>query len=133
MIKKALSLALMASCLTPAALLAQPAQSPAPVAPEPFVRVAPAKAPNVVVILLDDVGFAASSVYGGPIRTPTLETLAQQGLRYTRFHTTGICSPTRASLLNGRNPHNSGVGAVMNSPDPRPGYSGFHQKDTGMP
>ncbi len=99
-------------------------------APEPLQRVAPKGAPNVVVILLDDVGFGASEVFGGPVRTPTLSALSSQGLRYTRFHTTGICSPTRASLLTGRNPHNTGIGAVMNTPDPRPGYNGFHTKDT---
>lgn len=91
---------------------------------------APAGAPNVVVVLLDDVGFAASSVFGGPVQMPTLESLAHEGLRYNRFHTTGICSPTRASLLTGRNPHNAGIGAVENTVDPRPGYSGFHTKDT---
>lgn len=91
---------------------------------------APAGAPNVVVVLLDDVGFAASSVFGGPVQTPTLEAMARDGLRYNRFHTTAICSPTRASLLTGRNPHNAGIGAVENTVDPRPGYSGFHTKDT---
>jgi arylsulfatase len=84
----------------------------------------------VIIILLDDVGYAASSAFGGPVRTPTLSALSEQGLRYTRFHTTGICSPTRSSLLTGRNPHNTGIGAVMNTPDPRPGYNGFHTKDT---
>lgn len=91
---------------------------------------APAKAPNVVVILLDDVGFGAASTFGGPIGTPALDALATDGLRYNRFHTTAICSPTRASLLTGRNPHNTGIGAVENSSDERPGYSGFHTKDT---
>ena len=69
--------------------------------PEP-VR-APAGAPNVVWILLDDVGFGAASVFGGGVSTPTLERLAEQGLRYTNFHTTAICAPTRAALLTGRN------------------------------
>lgn len=95
-----------------------------------LVRAAPAAAPNVVIVLLDDVGFAASSVFGGPVQTPALSQLANRGLRYNRFHTTAICSPTRSSLLTGRNPHNTGIGAVMNTPDPRPGYNGFHTKDT---
>lgn len=69
--------------------------------PEPVK--APAGAPNVVWILLDDVGFGASSAFGGSISTPVLEQLAQQGLRYTNFHTTGICAPTRAALLTGKN------------------------------
>src|ERR1044071_6799192 len=63
----------------------------------------PAQAPNVLVILLDDVGFGASSAFGGPIHTPTAERLAAGGLRFTRFHTTAICSPTRAALISGRN------------------------------
>ena len=61
----------------------------------------PVGAPNVLVILLDDVGFGASSAFGGPCHTPTAERLAAQGLKYTRFHTTAICSPTRAALLSG--------------------------------
>lgn len=128
MYKKLLRLALLASSITAVPAFAQPNASAS--VPEPFQRVAPANAPNVVVILLDDVGFAASSAFGGPIPTPALQSLANQGLRYTRFHTTAICSPTRSSLLTGRNPHNTGIGAVMNTPDPRPGYSGFHRKYT---
>lgn len=93
-------------------------------------RAAPAGAPNVVIVLLDDVGFGAASTFGGPAATPTLDALSREGLRYNRLHTTGICSPTRASLLTGRNPHVTGIGAVMNSADSRPGYSGFHTKDS---
>jgi arylsulfatase len=59
----------------------------------------------VVVVLLDDVGFGATSTFGGPAATPTLDRLAQAGLRYNQFHTTALCSPTRASLLTGRNHH----------------------------
>ena len=103
---------------------------PLAAAPPALQRTAPANAPNVVIVLLDDVGFGAASTFGGPAATPTLDALARQGLRYNRFHTTGICSPTRASLLTGRNPHATGIGAVMNSADARPGYSGFHGKDT---
>lgn len=105
---------------------AEPALPPGPA----YQVKAPARAPNVVVILLDDVGFGAASAFGGPIATPALDALAADGLRYNRFHTTAICSPTRASLLTGRNPHGTGIGAVENSADERPGYSGFHPKDT---
>lgn len=106
-----------------------PAESAGTAAPE-FIRQAPAGAPNIVLVLLDDVGFGATSTFGGVAQTPALDALAREGLRYNRFHTTAICSPTRASLLTGRNPHVTGIGAVMNSADGRPGYSGFHGKDT---
>lgn len=89
---------------------------------------APANAPNIVIVLLDDVGFAAASTFGGPIPTPALDRLAQRGLRYNRFHTAAICSPTRASLLTGRNPHAVGVGAVLNTPSAYAGYSGLMPK-----
>lgn len=89
---------------------------------------APAAAPNVVVVLLDDVGFGAASTFGGPIETPALQKLADAGLRYNRFHTAAICSPTRAALLTGRNPHAVGVGAVLNTPSAYPGYSGVMPK-----
>lgn len=88
-----------------------------------------AGAPNVVLVLLDDVGFGASSTFGGPADTPTLDALASDGLRYNRFHTTAICSPTRAALLSGRNAHAVGIGAVMNTADSRPGYRGVHIRE----
>lgn len=88
----------------------------------------PHDAPNVVVVLLDDVGFAAASTFGGPIDTPSLQRLANDGLRYNRFHTAAICSPTRAALLTGRNPHAVGVGAVLNTPSAYPGYNGLLPK-----
>src|SRR5262245_29408042 len=66
---------------------------------------APEGAPNVLLILTDDVGFGASSTFGGPIPTPTFDKLAANGLRYNRFHTTALCSPTRAALITGRNHH----------------------------
>lgn len=90
---------------------------------------APAGAPNVVIVLLDDVGFGAASTFGGPAVTPVLDSLASEGLRYNRFHTTAICSPTRASLLSGRNPHAIGIGAVMNLADSRPGYRGMQAEN----
>lgn len=71
---------------------------------------APDGAPNVVIILLDDVGFGQASTFGGPVQTPSLEGLAATGLRYNRFHTTAICGPSRAALITGRNHHNCGSG-----------------------
>lgn len=109
------------------------AQATTPAAPDsnsPYEIKAPANAPNVVIVLLDDVGFGAASTFGGPVATPALDGLARDGLRYSRFHTTAICSPTRSSLLTGRNPHATGIGTVTNTSDARPGYSGFHTKDT---
>src|SRR3954469_4518980 len=72
----------------------------------------PAGAPNVLVVLLDDVGFGASSTFGGPCRTPTADRLAEAGLRYNRFHTTALCAPTRQALLTGRNHHTVGMGVI---------------------
>jgi len=92
------------------------------------LQTSPRGAPNVVVVLLDDVGFAAASTFGGAIDTPSLQQLANEGLRYNRFHTTAICSPTRAALLTGRNPHAVGVGAVLNTPSAYPGYNGLLPK-----
>jgi arylsulfatase A-like enzyme len=81
--------------------------------PEPFNIRAPEGAPNVVIVLIDDIGFGATTPFGGAIEAPTLERLANDGLRFNRFHTTALCSPTRASLLSGRNHHNVNVGSVM--------------------
>ena len=83
----------------------------------------PEGAPNVVVILLDDVGFGAASAFGGPCRTPVAERLAGEGLRYTRFHTTALCAPTRAALLTGRNHHSVGMGALTELATAAPGYT----------
>ncbi len=83
----------------------------------------PTGAPNVLVILLDDVGFGAASAFGGPCHTPTAERLAAGGLKYTRFHTTALCSPTRAALLSGRNHHTVGMGAITEMATSSPGYS----------
>ena len=83
----------------------------------------PAGAPNVLVILLDDVGFAASSAFGGPCATPTAERLAGNGLKYNRFHTTALCAPTRAALLSGRNHHTVGMGVITELATSAPGYS----------
>ena len=83
----------------------------------------PAGAPNVLLILLDDVGFGAASVVGGPCATPTAERLAAHGLTYNRFHTTALCAPTRAALLTGRNHHTVGMGAVAEMATAAPGYT----------
>jgi arylsulfatase len=83
----------------------------------------PAQAPNVLVVLLDDVGFAASSAFGGPCSTPVAEALAAEGLKYTRFHTTALCSPTRAALLSGRNHHSVGMGGITEIATSAPGYN----------
>ena len=72
----------------------------------------PAGAPNVVVILIDDVGFGALSAFGGPCETPAFERLASGGLRYNRFHNTALCAPSRAALLTGRNHHSVGMGNI---------------------
>lgn len=89
-----------------------------------------ARRPNVVVVLLDDVGFGAAGTFGGPAHTPTLDDLASRGLRYTRFHTTAICSPTRAALLTGRDAHATGVGTVLNSAFDHPAYKGVLRPET---
>ncbi|SRR5579871_92868 len=81
----------------------------------------PQGAPNVLIVLLDDVGFGASSAFGGPCRTPNFERLAANGLRYNRFHTTALCSPTRAALLTGRNHHSVGFGGITEMATSAPG------------
>lgn len=85
---------------------------------------APKGAPNILIVMTDDVGFAASSTFGGPIPTPNLDRLADEGLRYNRFHTTAMCSPTRASLLTGRNHHAVQSGIVTDTGSGYPGYFG---------
>ena len=85
---------------------------------------APQGVPNVFLMMSDDVGFAMSSAFGGPVPTPNFERLATQGQRYNRFHTTGICSPSRAALLTGHNHHASGIGWLSDVPSPYPGYGG---------
>jgi arylsulfatase A-like enzyme len=92
---------------------------------------APQGAPNVLLIITDDVGFGASSTFGGPIPTPTLERLAQAGLRYTQFHTTALCSPTRAALLTGRNHHSAATGVIMEAGTGFPGYNTLMPKSDG--
>jgi arylsulfatase A-like enzyme len=81
--------------------------------PDIFEVKAPEGAPNIVIVMIDDIGFGATSTFGGAIQTPTFDRLADNGLRFTQFHTTALCSPTRASLLSGRNHHQVNVGSVM--------------------
>jgi arylsulfatase A-like enzyme len=83
----------------------------------------PADAPNVLIVLLDDAGFGSSSAFGGPCHTPTFEKLAGQGLKYTRFHTTALCAPTRQALLTGRNHHSVGMGNITETATAAPGQN----------
>ena len=83
----------------------------------------PATAPNVLIVLIDDVGFGASSAFGGPVRTPTADRLAAGGLRYNRFHTTALCAPSRQALLTGRNHHSVGMGSITETATSAPGNS----------
>ncbi|MCC6678535.1 MAG: arylsulfatase [Phycisphaerales bacterium] len=92
--------------------------------PPHFDVKAPDGAPNVVIILIDDLGFGATSTFGGPIRTPTLDSLAQNGLRYNNFHTTALCSPTRAALKSGRNHHTVNMGFITEMATGMPGDTG---------
>ena len=94
-------------------------------APAPFRVTAPQGAPNVVIVLLDDIGFGQSSAFGGPIRMQTLDRLAAGGLRFNNFHTTALCSPTRVALLTGRNHHVNNAGAIMELATGFPGNTGI--------
>jgi arylsulfatase A-like enzyme len=95
----------------------------------PMLVVPPKGAPNVLLIMTDDVGFGAPSTFGGVIPTPTLDRIANMGLRYTRFHTTALCSPTRAALLTGRNHHSVGTGVVVDQATGFPGYNSVIPRD----
>ncbi len=88
--------------------------------------------PNVLIILLDDVGFGMAGTFGGPLPTPNLDKLAGNGLKYTRFHTTALCSPTRAALLCGRNHHSVGTGVITECGTGYPGYTGIIPRSTAM-
>jgi len=93
-------------------------------APPRFEVKAPKKAPNVVIVLIDDVGFGATSAFGGPIQTPTLDRLARSGLRFNNFHTTALCSPTRMCIKTGRNHHTCNTGSIMETATAFPGNTG---------
>jgi len=92
--------------------------------PPRFEVKAPAGAPNVLIVLIDDMGFGMSSAFGGPVHMPTAERLANEGLRYNQFHTTSLCSPTRAALLSGRNHHMFNMGAITEMATAFPGNTG---------
>jgi arylsulfatase len=92
---------------------------------------APQGAPNVLLILTDDVGFGASSTFGGPIQTPNFQRLAESGLRYNQFHTTALCSPTRAALITGRNHHSVASGVITEMATGYPGYNSLVPKSAG--
>ena len=98
-------------------------------APPRFEVKAPAGAPNVVIVLIDDIGFGASSAFGGPIKMPTLDKMAAAGLRYNRFHTTALCSPTRVALLTGHNHHANNAGAIMELATGFPGNTGIRPRE----
>jgi arylsulfatase len=104
-------------------LNSDPAQFPAPLQP-------PEGAPNVLVVLLDDCGFGQFSVSGGGVPSPHMEALAKEGVTFTRFHTTAVCSPTRAALLTGRNHHVAGTGNITEVATGYDGYTGIIPKDT---
>lgn len=108
--------------------IAQKATDSRPWYPTP--PTAPKGAPNVLLVMLDDVGFGAASTFGGPANTPTLEALAKRGLRYNQFHTTAMCSPTRAALLTGRNHHTAHFGAIGEMATGYPGYDSLLGPDT---
>lgn len=90
----------------------------------------PSGAPNVLLVLLDDVGFGATSTFGGPCNTPTFQMLADNGLKFNHFHTTALCSPTRAALITGRNHHSVHTGVITEAATGFPGYDSVMQKDT---
>ena len=92
--------------------------------PKPFRVSAPEGAPNVIIVLIDDLGFGATGAFGGPISTPTLDNLAQEGLRFNNFHTTALCSPTRAALKSGRNHHVANMGFITEMATGFPGSTG---------
>jgi arylsulfatase len=100
--------------------------------PRPVV--APAGAPNVLLVLLDDTGFGHAGTFGGAVATPTMDRLAKEGLRYNTFHTTALCSPTRGALLTGRNHHSIGTGVIIEMGTGFPGYTGVVPNSTvGLP
>jgi arylsulfatase len=101
--------------------------------PQRFEVKAPDKAPNIVIVLIDDIGFGHSSAFGGPISMPTLERLAKGGLKYNRFHTTALCSPTRVAILTGRNHHLNNAGAIMELATGIPGNTGVRPNSVCAP
>jgi len=102
--------------------------------PERFEVTAPKGAPNVLVVLIDDMGFGVSDAFGGPVPMPTLDRLADNGLKYNRFHTTALCAPTRMALLTGYNHHSNNMGVITETATTFPGYTGVRpQTITPLP
>ncbi len=97
--------------------------------PPRFEVRAPEGAPNVLIVLIDDMGFGVSGAFGGPVEMPTVERLAEEGLRYNHFHTTSLCSPTRTALLSGRNHHMNNMGSITETATAFPGYTGQRPND----
>jgi arylsulfatase A-like enzyme len=126
-----LAMLMAGSCAhaTEAGLTPEPAGSGAMHIPSwPPLPKARNDAPNILLVMLDDVGFSAPSSYGGPVATPELDRLAQEGVRYNRFHTAAVCAPSRAALLTGRNHHQVGFGSQPEFPSPYPGYNSIWPK-----
>ena len=98
--------------------------------PRPATRRLPANAPNILIVIIDDVGPALPSTYGGEINTPTLDRIHKGGVSFNRFHTTAMCSPTRAALLTGRNHHRVGNGQITELANDWDGYSGIIPKSS---
>src|SRR4026208_159707 len=109
--------------VTPIALTTFDAKDPDTKYPPIHPLPPPQGAPNVLVVLIDDAGYGSSSAFGGPCQTPNFEKLAAGGLKYPRFHTTALCSPTRAALLSGRNHHTVGMGAIPELATSAPGQN----------
>ncbi|HOX84192.1 MAG TPA: sulfatase-like hydrolase/transferase, partial [Chryseolinea sp.] len=92
--------------------------------PPRFEVKAPAGAPNIIVVLIDDMGFGVSETFGGSVSTPTMNKLASNGIKYNRFHTTALCSPTRVALLTGYNHHSNNMGSIAETATTFPGNTG---------
>src|SRR4051812_2991771 len=107
----------------PGGLVTYDAKDPDTITPKIQQLRPPKGAPNVLIILVDDAGFGSSSAFGGPCQTPVAERLAAGGLKYCRFHTTALCSPTRQALLTGRNHHSVGMGGITEIATGLPGYN----------
>ncbi len=136
-----LGLALSTACAATAAAQAEPDRTTLPIPepqiphstvfdvrnatpPERFQVKAPAGAPNVLIVLIDDLGFGESSAFGGPINMPTADRLAKSGLKYNQFHTTALSAPTRTALLSGRNHHMNNMGSITETATAYPGNTG---------
>jgi arylsulfatase len=116
----------------PSGSIAGPTMQESIYSPLPLERHLPADAPNILIVLIDDVGPGQPSTYGGEIQTPTLDRLAKEGISYNRFHTTAMCSPTRAALLTGRNHHRVAAGQIAELANDWDGYVGIQPKTSAM-